>query len=272
MCGDTDPERDHQGWRPKPTAHYRRFRRSSYAPRVGTDSDMHGCQSGSDSHITDCPGVTHTGFRRYPTSPLVFMRSVEMAQFSLFSPLVDKFHLKSLKRAQKALKWIFSLKYLVESWKSCTFAPTQPTYQPTGQECQHPEEDLAQSCTRDSLRPTSMGVFLFIPLPFPSLHAPDQIFQPRGGFAGWVRGAGAEPRSRHPNPKFPWYGFWSRAFLKKVCLSLSLSIVCLDLRARTHARNSQNALCVSTLRRISRKLRYIFRRFEVHFSEIKTIT
>ena len=70
MCGDTDPERDHQGRRPKPTAHYRRFRRSSYAPRVGTDSDMHGCQSGPDSHITDCPGVTHTGFRRYPTSPL----------------------------------------------------------------------------------------------------------------------------------------------------------------------------------------------------------
>ena len=153
------------------------------------------------------------------------------------------------------------------SGKSCTFAPTQRHTSPIGTECRHPERILRKATQLMAVDQPRRVFFV---------HSTSLMRQPRysnqEGGCLWVRGAGAEPRSRHPNPKFPWYGFWSRAFFKKVCLSLSLSIVCLDLRARTHARNSQNALCVSTLRRISRKLRYIFRRFEVHFSEIKTIT
>ena len=192
MCGDTDPERDHQGRRPKPTAHYRRFRRSSYAPRVGTDSDMHGCQSGSDSHITDCPGVTHTGFRRYPTSPLVFMRSVEMAQFSLFSPLVDKFHLESSKRVQRALNEFFAKIFggVVEKLYFCT----DPRHtRPIGTECHPAEEDLAQGT--HVMPSTNLEAGFLYSLPYP--HAPAQIFQPRGRVS-WVRGAGAEPRSSQP--------------------------------------------------------------------------
>ena len=170
MCGDTDPERDHQGRRPKPTAHYRRFRRSSYAPRVGTDSDMHGCQSGSDSHITDCPGVTHTGFRRYSTSPLVFMRSVEMAQFSLFSPLVDKFHLESSKRVQRALNEFFAKIFggVVEKLYFCT----DPRHtRPIGTECHPAEEDLAQGT--HVMPSTNLEAGFLSSLPYPSCDSPD---------------------------------------------------------------------------------------------------
>ncbi|MBQ2196931.1 MAG: hypothetical protein II407_08355 [Prevotella sp.] len=53
-------------------------------------------RSGPDRHITDCPGVTQTSFRQYPTSPLVFLRSVEMVQLSLFNSSVDKFHVLAL--------------------------------------------------------------------------------------------------------------------------------------------------------------------------------
>lgn len=91
------------------------------------------------------------------------------------------------------------------------FCTDPKTYQPDRYGMSAPREDLAQGHTADGRRPTSKGVFF--------IHSTSSMRQPRysnqEGGCLWVRGAGAEPRSRHPNPKFLWYGFRSRAFFLK---------------------------------------------------------
>ena len=159
---------------------------------------MHGCQSGSDSHITDCPGVTHTGFRRYPTSPLVFMRSVEMAQFSLFSPLVDKFHLESSKRVQRALNEFFAKIFggVVEKLYFCT----DPTDIPTDRSgMSAPRRGSCARHTRDAVDQPRSGFFVFTPLP--SCASPDIPTRREGVLGPGCRGrAPLQPTSLIESP------------------------------------------------------------------------